>query len=353
MKLIDLIEAKKENNVVSFMKNVVYDTPGAVYTELSNIRKVATKANMMCCPIEYFDMDNALKGKMFDYFDDKKAVVNSILNFQKYFAEKADVYVLSPLQFYDVNKHIKSNVDKDIYCPQYEQAFFAINALIPTLRQTENRLNNLEGIQRQMQEAAARSIRIEDPMLFAIPKSKTIHGDVNAIIGTCWGKDISSSVIKSLNLKCINHKLRKDIISTYKQINVSSIEIAKQEELKFVDEMIEHDEKQIHDLYNRLYSTKNAIVNWYTGFQKFSLLDKQIYSWAMQTYNLNNPDFDLNNSFNYRGNNTYIYNKNTDIYNFIKHFKGLNKIRINIETEINELQEKKSAIYQKYNELQS
>ena len=136
MNLIDLIEAKKENSVVSFMKNVVYDTPAAVYTELSNIRNVTTKANMMCCPVEYFDMDNALKGEMFDYFDDKKAVVNSILNFQKYFAEKADVYVLSPLQFYDVNKHIKSNVDKDIYCPQYEQAFFAINALIPTLRQT-------------------------------------------------------------------------------------------------------------------------------------------------------------------------------------------------------------------------
>ena len=311
MKLIDLIEAKKENSVVSFMKNVVYDTPTAVYTELSNIRNVATKANMMCCPIEYFDMDNALKGKMFDYFDDKKAVVNSILNFQKYFAEKADVYVLSPLQFYDVNKHIKSNVDKDIYCPQYEQAFFTINALIPTLRKTENRLSNLEGIQRQMQEAAARNIRIEDPMLFAIPKGKTIHGDVNAIIGTCWGKDISSSVIKSLNLKGINHKLRKDIISTYKEINVSSIEIAKQEELKLTDEMIDNQKQLLSDCYAYINNLTKIKFTYEHGMRK---LIKPEFSPALE--------------------------------------KAQKEI-INIRTEISKLQEKKSAIYQKYSELQS
>jgi hypothetical protein len=313
MKLIDLIEAKKENSVVSFMKNVVYDTPAAVYTELSNIRQVATKANMMCCPVEYFDMDNALKGEMFDYFDDKKAVVNSILNFQKYFAEKADVYVLSPLQFYDVNKHIKSSVDKDIYCPQYEQAFFAINALIPTLRQTENRLSNLEGIQRQMQETAARSIKIEDPMLFAIPKGKTVYSDVNAIIGTCWGKDISSSVIKSLNLKGINHKLRKDIISTYKEINVSSIEIAKQEELKLINEMINNQEQLLSDYYAYIDNLQKLNYS-YEGGSAMPRLIKPEGSLILE--------------------------------------KAQKEV-INIRTEINKLQEKKSAIYQKYSELQS
>ena len=347
MKLIDLIEAKKENSVVSFMKNVVYDTPPAVYTELSNIRQVATKANMMCCPVEYFDMDNALSNEMFDYFDDKKAVINSVLNFQKYFAEKADVYVLSPLQFYDVNKHIKSNIDKDIYCPQYDQAFFAINALIPTLRQTENRLNNLENMQRQLQEAEARrKIKIEDPMLFAIPKGKTIHSDVNAIIGTCWGKDISSSIIKSLDLKSNSHKLRKDIISTYKEINVSSVEIAKQEELKIVDEMIKHNQKETQNLYNRLHSTKTDICTYYSILidlynHKLSDEEKQIYYWAMRSHSFDNPDFELNNFFNYH------------VLNLIEHFKNLNKVKIDIEAEINKLQEKRSAICLKYSDLQS
>jgi hypothetical protein len=141
------------------------------------------------------------------------------------------VYAMCPIQFYDVERHIKSNVDKDIFCPRYEQAFFAINALMPNLRATERRLTNLENIQKQMVEMAKRSIIIEDPMLFAIPKNSSIYDNPKAIVGVCWGKDISNNVVKNLNLRNVQHNLRKKIIKSYNHLETSQIEIKKQAEI--------------------------------------------------------------------------------------------------------------------------
>lgn len=255
-KVIDLLPAKQDNSIIHAMKNVIFDAPQAVYSELADIRAVASQANMMCCPIEYFDMDSALKPEMFGLFDSKQDVVNSILNFQKYFEEKANIYVLCPIQFYDANKHVKSKIDKDIFAPKYEQAFFAINALVPTLRNIDARLTNLETMQKQLQKMAERQIRLDDPMIFAIPRNTSIFDNAKALLGTCWGKDISNDVLQSLNLQNLGHKINELIIKSYMRLNVSAVYNQKQIELENL---------------NKRYAT-NELIN--TSLSSIAIRDK-------------------------------------------------------------------------------
>lgn len=262
-KLINLIELQQTDKHI--LENDKFEPIEHVYSNLQNMRDVANKTNMLFCPLEYFDMDSAFKDEMF-ILDNKYEVKDSVTNFINYFSNSADIYAMCPLQFYDIQRHLKSRSNKEIYSPnKYEQVFLTINTLMPILRQTENRLSNLEGMQQQLINAQSRSIMLEDPLLFAIPRGTLLQDNQNAIIGTCWGKDIDVSILESMNLKIFNNQSsNKNYSKLFK--SKALIEKEKQQELErqsayenYIYQNINYLSNQIKEIYEKTLSCTKII----------------------------------------------------------------------------------------------
>lgn len=159
-------------------------------------------------------------------------------------------YVLCPVTYYSLEKHVAADDDLPIHPGPFGQAFMGINMSIPMFRQLARRVGTLESkaqsasvrldsvetelanlarrlgeIQRaeerrqreaaiareQAREAAALAARLAtvrqfipyDPMLIALPSGKDIHSDAVAVVGPCWGPDFEDIVAVSRGYKRI------------------------------------------------------------------------------------------------------------------------------------------------------
>lgn len=236
MKTIDFLDVNIHKSPVPQFGNMV--NPEQVYIDVAPIRDIATKSSMILCPIEYFDIKNALSDEMM-FCDDKKLVTKSINNFIEHFSENGKVYALCPPQFYDLEKHIKTKTEHEIFAGKYENAFFAMKMCIPALRALnermdnhEKRITNLETTAKQMKEQLEqerrRNIILEDPLLFAIPNGSSIYDNPTAIMGPCWGPDIDISIVESLKLAAFNKVNRLGLHQTWADL-VSPIKLLKDE----------------------------------------------------------------------------------------------------------------------------
>lgn len=159
-------------------------------------------------------------------------------------------YVLCPVTYYSLEKHVAADDDLPIHPGPFGQAFMGINMSIPMFRQLARRVGTLESkaqsasvrldsvetelanlarrlgeiqraeerrqreaaiVREQAREAAALASKLAavrrfipyDPMLIAIPSDKDIHSDAIAVVGPCWGPDFDDIVAVSRGYKRI------------------------------------------------------------------------------------------------------------------------------------------------------
>lgn len=277
-KLINFIPVDElDHNIVETEFNILRNK--FVYTNLNNIRCTADTFNMPLVPLEYFDMENALKKEMFvneveTSIENMQSYIKEQINkFVQYFSEiEANIYLLCPPQFYDIQRHVSSNIDKPIF-HNGDNVFITINAMMPFLREINNRINTLEQAQKLSESLInsygnSRNIQFDDPMLFAIPKNKNIYSDTFAIIGACWGKDIDTNIIKELKLKNINN-IKLPIINLPKnqikeQENIQKKLAEEQENIKILQSNNDYLNLELSKTRKEYQSEIDSLKRYYT-----------------------------------------------------------------------------------------
>jgi len=365
--------------------------------KISEYRTLANIFNMVIIPIEYteiyklFDLEiNSLELKSnFNYF---KKLINSdtTTNYQ--------LYILCPINYYNVWEQIKSNIIKEIYYPEYfDNIFQTLDLLIPTqknlylatktnneniklMAQTFNvnietlnnkinnisdKLNKLENdflkekqknrliqmnlqdningleniIIKQQKEIEYLYCRL-DPILFAIPENTNINSDnVNSIVGLYWGKDIDEIIFELKGVK-INHN---DLGNIYSINNISKNKINGDTNIKEnkIDNKIDNDKIFKYNA-NIFFAIRNILQKIIENKSKW--IDRDFYGDIVHTYTS-----DIYDNYKLK----IIYDRNHDM---ITSFKIIitDENKYNIIKEIKEHGFDKQYLYlKKYSDIDS
>lgn len=210
---------------------------------MGDLRGLADAFGFVILPWEYFTRNDKSTSAMSESID---AFVG-----EAEFNERYIPYVICPVDYYSLERHVKASDDLPIYAGPFGQAFMGINMSIPMFRQLARRVNNLEAkasntdarldsvetelknlarrlgeIQRAEERrqreaaiqaaAAARQAALVteqiaavrrfipyDPMLIALPSGKDIHSEAVAVVGPCWGPDFEDVVATARGYKRI------------------------------------------------------------------------------------------------------------------------------------------------------
>ena len=217
--------------------------------ELTFLRDLADRLGFVILPFDYLN-EESYKNESYDI----KRNINNFVDAAK--DNSLSSYVLAPVQYYDVNKHVHSiDPNLEIYAGAHSATIIAIALNIPMFRSIVDTLSDLRDrvsdidkrlttvttnvkalqtqvdrlektiadIQRVQLEERARTLQMEaeltalrstqamnlailDPMLIALPKGISIMDEGSAIIGPCWGPEISKVVIDIMGK--INNKIK-------------------------------------------------------------------------------------------------------------------------------------------------
>lgn len=186
---------------------------------LSNMRKVADALGFVLIPFDYLDARS--------YEKETDAKKKTIERFHADLGAWFDLYAIAPLGHYSLERHVASSSELGLRVPnKYEQAFMALDMVMPILREvkalgkrvekhekvlteTVSRLNKLEQrieqerIERIAAETAARNraFTFNDPMMFALPKGSSLENDGTALIGPAWGPDLEDILLTAFGFE--------------------------------------------------------------------------------------------------------------------------------------------------------
>jgi len=208
--------------------------------KLGYLRELADRLGFILVPFNYLDPRS--------YDQEDYNLRSAIGNFQKKLEPWFNIYILSPIHFYDVQKHVAADVDLPIYANKdAAQAFMAINMMLPmfrtlsmnieqlceksremgvfvnrTAQELKNLINRVAALEAQVEKQRQQTIieeqrnrelqlRLEElrsqrqfwsyePLMFAFPKQQTINDEGTAFVGPCWGPDFKDIVFTALGL---------------------------------------------------------------------------------------------------------------------------------------------------------
>lgn len=162
--------------------------------ELSRLRELADRVGFLVMPFAYLDPRS--------YGDEPDEMKQAIRGFAN-LSPKLLTYVLCPLEYYSLGRHIDATADLPIYVsPDYIQTFLALDMCLPVFRGIKKDIADL----RQKLEMNIRAqhererIRLRDPMMVAVPKDVGVNGNGLALIGPAWGPDIEEALLPRFKL---------------------------------------------------------------------------------------------------------------------------------------------------------
>jgi DNA repair exonuclease SbcCD ATPase subunit len=231
----------------SFDKDIMDKISELPRTNLKNIRKIVEKLGLMIIPSEYFDFYSATKDEPYS----KRTKIYSFTDELKYYF---DIYVISPLVFWDISAMVKSEkIKNDVYASsKLKDVVAAVKIQLPLLREFQKRITDLENrmesyeenfiniqhtisdIKKSLKDFQEQLNRINerererlkeikelkiyidrktrfeenerfsfsavDPMLFAVKKGQSLYEDSWAIVGPAWGPDFDFSTLYNENI---------------------------------------------------------------------------------------------------------------------------------------------------------
>ena len=235
---------------------------------IEDVRTVADKLNLVVIPVEYMDIKEVLKVqengdtlvRRYNLLSKIKEDLENKTN------EKYNMYVLTPIDNYNVWRHITSMIDKPFYYPErFDNLFEVLELLIPTqrnlyinIKNTQNALkglhsdfvNNINSLNRRIEKISNKLNRLEkkqkqvemeqkqnememglirklnnleeeieklysqiDPILMLVKEDVNIETDSGlGITGLVWGKDFDDILFEMKNLKIKHSQLDEDSI---------------------------------------------------------------------------------------------------------------------------------------------
>lgn len=224
----------------------ITDTP---MIELKDVRRLADALSFAVIPFDYLDERS--------YQGEEWSIQSAIKGFAQSLSPWYHIYVLAPVAYYDVYKHVEADEDMDIYAgtqvassfmtismttPMFRTIFAQIENLREQVRDTKRRVSAAENeignivrrlqdlaalAERQQQEIIMAKVREEnmrqelaelraraafmayEPMMLAIPKGQRINDDVKALVGPCWGPDFADIVVTALGFEKVAGQRKK------------------------------------------------------------------------------------------------------------------------------------------------
>lgn len=227
---------------------------------LSELRDISDKLGKVIMPFQVLDYRSIT--------NESYAVRVQIESFDKAVkSSNMDIYVIAPLQLYDIHQHVKlnsGNQSLDFYSKDFQQIFTTIQLQIPlfssiveSIKGLEGRVKELENVTNQIkiqvssiqkqlesiqndinhrreEEAKLRaantmlvsalssmpgsSFFAKDPLAFAVPKGTNIKFDNSmAIIGPAWGPDFEPELATLFDVP-VKENQRKTISPILKAI---------------------------------------------------------------------------------------------------------------------------------------
>lgn len=223
--------------------------------KISKYRELADKFNMVIIPIEYTNIE-----ALFDVCDDTEKMNSALSKFKTLLTSdtttRYQIYILCPIDYYSVWEQVKTDVNKNMYYPEYfESMFDVLGMVMPTQKnlylatQTNNSnikkmasniKENIKGLEnkitklsnkvnaiemKQLEDARLKleldnieelkvAYRDYDPVLFAAPEEVDIsESDDISIVGLCWGADIDEIVLDLKNIDIKNRDITPDVVN--------------------------------------------------------------------------------------------------------------------------------------------
>lgn len=218
----------------------------------SDVKEIVDKFNFIAIPFE------CLNEKSFE--NETYSMRQSIRNFNNKLKGDYDVYVITPIEYYSLEKHVKKNTEeKSIYAGQHSMVFTSIIINVPMFRtilnsmadntedinslRNENKQINksleqintsLLNLQRQVDKQQTQLIqqqiqlkdqemkqerfqemmlRIIDPVMIAFKIGVDINSDEFddelCYVGPCWGPDFDEKVSLALDIKVYENQRKK------------------------------------------------------------------------------------------------------------------------------------------------
>lgn len=151
------------------------------------------------------------------------------------------VYVMAPIQAYDLQRHVKAEADLKIFVPSdASQAFLALSMAIPVFRSLQQQIDRLQkshddvwerirsvesevsnlrsrlsSLEHQVLETRAHQIvkgdpkglsfdsvfgrleEVDDPVVLILPKRATLDtADAHVLVGPAWGGDLPAELVR-------------------------------------------------------------------------------------------------------------------------------------------------------------
>lgn len=189
---------------------------GSPRATLAHLRDVATRLGFILVPFGFLS-DDYLK------LDGAEEAVQ----FNDTMSEECAVYVLAPVSAYDVGKRVRAQADQSVFFDENDPVMLSLEMTVPTLRalwggqqaltdrvgavetavtSLASRLDAAEkraAAERASRlELEARSLRRQDPLVFAVPRNTDVRTDeANAVLGPCWGERVELAVFEALGLR--------------------------------------------------------------------------------------------------------------------------------------------------------
>lgn len=220
----------------SYVAKDKYDTYSAQTklpsASIGDLKNICNKFNFIIIPYDYFT-------EVFYNNDgvEDRAIKDKVFESRQLVKDGDQCYVMCPLEYYSIEKHVKSSTNKFIYSGNNVSILGGVLMQIPMLQSFNNRMdeieNNVDIIKTQVNSISMqlnqikeqqiihelelkkiqridtrRKILPKDPLLFSLPSNVDINDNNNndkiGKIMYSWGPDFDDAVIKALEVISID-----------------------------------------------------------------------------------------------------------------------------------------------------
>ena len=222
---IAITESRRSTDVDFFVDDYLTHASKMPKGAVGNLREIADKLGFIIAPYMY------VRDEVLDLAKMPRKSENPATNFYTKMVKNFDVHVLGPLSIYDINKHVQTEEQADVYWDLDNPVIASIEMVLPALRALNTKIGDVEvsvgkmatqldRLEKQVAEnqrqaamanvdstnriasLSAREFTRVDPLIFAVKQNTDIRtSNTFAFLGPCWGEDFKAIVFTALGLE--------------------------------------------------------------------------------------------------------------------------------------------------------
>ncbi|MFA6503685.1 MAG: hypothetical protein WCT54_01875 [Patescibacteria group bacterium] len=164
--------------------------------QLSHMKDLGNKLKFIAIPFAYLNPQS--------YQDETPEVQFTIGRFVDVVSPMFNPYVLCPLEYYSLERHMATREDLPKMVPtEFVPIFQMLDLCLPVLRGIRSDIDDLRRkLEMNIRARQERErLRLRDPLMFAVPKFTDMCGDELVLIGPAWGPDLEEALLLEFGLR--------------------------------------------------------------------------------------------------------------------------------------------------------